>query len=287
MSLFDRLQHCSISDLSGFRPWLIGDAQVGWLRHDVADALRRYPTVFAVGEDTVRLQSHLVDFDHRSAAVGEVVRSLAEYGIVQGWRNEAFAVVADYGQPPLLRLERAAVPVFGVKAYGVHMNGYVRDGGRIRLWIGQRADTRQVEPGKLDNIVAGGVPFGLDPMSNLIKECGEEAGIEEALARRAIPVGAMSYRMLHQGFLRQDTLFLYDLELPVDFVPTNTDGEIASFRLMELDEVARILAESDAFKFNVAPVIIDFLVRHGYFKPDEPGYADLAMGLSAFQPVKS
>jgi 8-oxo-dGTP pyrophosphatase MutT (NUDIX family) len=285
MSLLERLHHCTISDLSGFRPWSIGKAQIGWLRHDVADALRHYPTVFAVGDDAVALQSHLADFDHRTAAVGEVVRALAELGIVQGWRNEAFAVVADYGQPPLLRLERAAVAVFGVKAYGVHMNGYVRDGARIRLWVGQRAANRQIEPGKLDNLVAGGVPFGLDPMANLIKECAEEAGIGEAMARQAIPVGAISYRMLHQDFLRQDTLFLYDLELPADFKPANTDGEIASFRLMELEEVVEIMTGSEAFKFNVAPVVIDFLVRHGYFKPDQPGYADLAMGLSAFQPA--
>jgi 8-oxo-dGTP pyrophosphatase MutT (NUDIX family) len=166
------------------------------------------------------------------------------------------------------------------------MNGYVRDGEQIKLWVGQRAADRQIEPGKLDNLVAGGVPFGLDPMTNLVKECAEEAGIEEAMARQAVPVGAISYRMLHQGFLRQDTLFLYDLELPADFVPTNTDGEIASFRLMELEEVAAILTDSEAFKFNVAPVVIDFLVRHSFFKPDQPGYADLAMGLSAFQPPR-
>jgi 8-oxo-dGTP pyrophosphatase MutT (NUDIX family) len=216
-----------------------------------------------------------------------VVRALAERGIVEGWRNEAFAVAAHYGEPPLLRLERAAVPVFGVKAYGVHMNGFVRDGERIRLWVGRRADNRQIEPGKLDNIVAGGLPIGLDPLANLIKECAEEAGIDEALARQAKPVGAMSYRMLHQDFLRRDTLFLYDLELPADFVPANADGEIAEFRLMELDEVTAILAETEAFKFNVAPVVIDFLIRHGHLAPDQSGYADLALGLTGLQPFEN
>jgi len=284
MSLSDRLLHCSIADLSAFRPWTIGGVQIGWLRHDVAEALCAYPSVFSVGTDAVALKPHLDSFDYRSAAVGDVVRALAERGIVQGWRNEAFAVAASYGETPLLRLERAAVPVFGVKAYGVHMNGFVRDGDRIKLWIGRRADNRPIEPGKLDNMVAGGLPFGLDPMANLIKECAEEAGIAEPLARRARPVGAIAYRMLHEDLLRQDTLFLYDLELPADFVPTNADGEIAEFRLMELDEIEAILSESEAFKFNVAPVIIDFLVRHGHFHPDQPGYCELALGLARLSP---
>ncbi|HVJ43169.1 MAG TPA: DUF4743 domain-containing protein [Dongiaceae bacterium] len=280
MSLIERLRHCTLADLTGFRPWSIEGHEIGWLRLDVAEALRRFPSVFLVTEDTVSVQSHLNSFDYRSAAIGEVARALLEMGVIHGWRNEAFAVAAQYGDAPLLRLERAAVPVFGVKAYGVHLNGYVRTPAGLKLWIGRRADNRPVEPGKLDNIVAGGLPYGLDPLHNLIKECAEEAGITEDLARRSRPVGAISYRMLHQGFLRQDTLFVYDLELPADFQPANVDGEIADFRLMSLAEVTAILADSEAFKFNVAPVVIDFLIRHGHLTPDAPGYVDLAMGLS-------
>jgi hypothetical protein len=41
----------------------------------------------------------------------------------------------------------------------------------------------------LDNMVAGGQPLGIGLMENVIKECGEEAGIPEAIARRAIPIG--------------------------------------------------------------------------------------------------
>lgn len=282
MSLMDRLRQCSLSDLTGFRPWSIDGRTIGWLRLDVANALAHFPSVFLVDDETVALQAHLDSFDYRSAAIGEVARALLEAGIVQGWRNEAFAVSAAYGEDPLFRLERAAVPVFGVRAYGVHLNGFVRTAEGIKLWVGQRADNRPVEPGKLDNMVAGGLPYGLDPLSNLVKECAEEAGIAEDLARRARPVGGFSYRMLHEGLLRRDTLFIYDLELPAGYQPVNTDGEIAAFHLMSLDQVMEILRDSEAFKFNVAPVVVDFLIRHGYLKPDMPEYVALAMGLQAF-----
>jgi isopentenyldiphosphate isomerase len=281
MSLIERLRHCTVDDLSGFRPWSIDGRDIGWLRQDVAEALRHFPSVFLVDDERVTLQAHLDQFDYRTAAIGEVVRALVELGIVQGWRNESFAVAARYGEAPLLRLERAAVPVFGVKAYGVHLNGFVRTAEGIKLWVGRRANNRPIEPGKLDNMVAGGLPFGLDPMSNLVKESAEEAGVSKPLARQAQSVGAISYRMIHQGFLRQDTLFLYDLELPETFQPRNTDGEIADFRLMSLKEVASILDDTEAFKFNVAPVVIDFLIRHGYLTPEHPDYVDLATGLVA------
>ena len=279
MSLIDHIHRCQSADMRKFLPWLIGGGAAGWIRTDVAVRLGKYPTVFTCDDKTVRLRDHLATFDHRSAAVGDVARDLYEAGVFSGWRNEWFPVLTRFGAPPLMRLERAAVPMFGVHGYGVHMNGYVRDRGRLKLWIGKRADNRPIEPGKLDHLVAGGIPLGMGVKECLAKECEEEASIPAALAARAKPAGAIRYRMEHQGWLRNDTMFVYDLELPADFKPVNNDGEIASFRLMELDEVAEILAAGEDFKFNVALVLIDFLIRHGHIRPDHPDYSDLALGL--------
>ncbi len=279
MSLIDHVHRCQNADMGKFLPWRIDGHRAGWVRRDVAERLALYPTVFSVDQESVRLKSHLASFDHRSAAVGDVTRDLYESGVFTGWRGEWFPVLPRFGAAPLLRLERSAVPVFGVHGYGVHMNGYVRAGGRIKLWVGKRAENRPIEPGKLDHLVAGGISLGLGVAECLIKECEEEAAIPAALARQARPVGAIRYRMEHQGWLRNDTLFVYDLELPADFTPRNNDGEIASFQLMELDEVRDILSRGQDFKFNVALVVIDFLIRHGAIAPDEVDYSDLALGL--------
>ena len=279
MSLFDHIHRCQSADMHKFVPWVIAGQKAGWIRHDVAARLEKYPTVFAVDGKSVRLRDHLASFDHRSAAVGDVARDLYEAGIFTGWRNEWFPILNRFGAAPLMRLERAAVPVFGAHAYGVHMNGIVRERGRLKLWIGRRADNRPIEPGKLDHLVAGGIPLGMGVKDCLTKECEEEASIPASLAAEAKPVGAIRYRMEHQGWLRNDTMFVYDLELPADFTPVNKDGEIAGFRLMDLDEVAAILAAGEDFKFNVALVLIDFLIRHGHIKPEHPDYSDLALGL--------
>jgi 8-oxo-dGTP pyrophosphatase MutT (NUDIX family) len=279
MSLIDHIHRCQSADMRKFLPWLIAGHPVGWVRRDVAERLGKYPTVFATDGKAVRLRDHLASFDHRTAAVGDVARDLYEAGVFTGWRNEWFPVMPRFGTPPLMRLERAAVPMFGAHAYGVHMNGFVRDGAKLKLWIGTRGDDRPIEPGKLDHLVAGGIPFGMSVQECLVKESEEEASIPAALAARAKPVGAVRYRMEHQGWVRNDTMFVYDLEVPADFTPVNEDGEIASFRLMELDEVEAILSAGEDYKFNVALVLIDFLIRHGHLTPKHPDYSDLALGL--------
>ena len=79
--------------------------------------------------------------------------------------------------------------------------------------------------------------------------------------------------------VKPDTMFCYDLELPDDFVPLNTDGETASFERLPIDEVAGIVENQFAFKCNCNLVIIDFLIRHGVLPPEHPDYLTLLRGL--------
>jgi hypothetical protein len=79
--------------------------------------------------------------------------------------------------------------------------------------------------------------------------------------------------------IRDDVMFVYDLELPADFVPHNTDGEIDRFELMPLPAVLERTRTTADFKFNVNLVILDFAVRHGVLRPDDPEYLEIANGL--------
>lgn len=280
MSLLERIESCHRHDIGKYRPFLVEGRRVGFMRQDLAAELARYPSVFRIDPQSVAVAEHLDTFDYRSAAIDSVMREMRQEGLIRGWRDELFPVAERYGGPPLFDLERAAVPLFGVKAYGVHVNGYVRRDGETWLWVGRRAADRPIEPDKFDHLVAGGLPAGMKPFDNLIKEAAEEASVPKELARRARPCGALSYRMELDSCLRDDTIFVYDLELPADFVPQNHDGEIADFQLMSLGEVERILAETTSFKFNVGLVIVDFLIRHGHIAPDRPDYARLALAVA-------
>jgi 8-oxo-dGTP pyrophosphatase MutT (NUDIX family) len=278
MSFADHIRACNNFDRSRVVPLLARGRRIGWLRHDNAAALARFRSVFEVAPHHVRLVAE-GDVDTVSRAVDEVVEALVLETCIPKWRNETFNVMPRWGEPPIFRLDRGAVPFFGIRAYGVHLNGYRTIDGRIFLWVGRRAPDKRVAPDKLDNLVAGGIGNGHGIAATLLKESEEEAGIPEPLVRHAVPVGAVTYCKETELGVRDDVLFVYDLELPAEFEPTNSDGEIIRFDLMPARDVVERVRRTNDFKFNVNLVILDFALRHGLIPVDDPEYLDVASGL--------
>ena len=283
MSLVDRVREANSHDPAHFLPLDVAGRQVGCVKHAFAAELARWPEVFHVGEARVRLSDELdraaTPAAERTRAVHEVLLSLREAGVIGGWRDEMYPVNRRWGESPALLMERAAIPFFGVRGYGVHMNGYVRRGDELHMWVAKRSLTKPTGPGKLDQMVAGGQPASMGLRENMIKECGEEAGIPRTLADQVRAVGAITYALETPEGFRPDMIFNFDLELPADFAPVNEDGEVESFYLWPMDRVIATVRDTDGFKFNCALVVIDFLIRHGFVAADDPGYAELVEGL--------
>ena len=118
-----------------------------------------------------------------------------------------------------------------------------------------------LDPGKLDHIVAGGVPAGLGPAETLVKEAGEEAAIPPELAALAVHVGVIGYAMERPEGLRRDWLHCYDLMLPEDFRPAPADGEVEAFELWPIRRAVAAVHDTGDFKFNVNLVLIDLFIR--------------------------
>lgn len=94
---------------------------------------------------------------------------------------QKYSVMPTFSDPPLMWMERAATSrfrhtmlafcmlplfelyeqtccytagLFGVKRYGVHINGYtVSSSGEVSMWLARRSHTKQTYPGLLDNMV--------------------------------------------------------------------------------------------------------------------------------------
>jgi hypothetical protein len=278
MSFSDHIRSCNNYDPARAVPLTAGGKRVGLLRRDNAEALLRFPDVFGVAEHKVELVAR-GDVGAVSRAVDAVVDALVDEGRVPKWRNETFDVASRWGIPPVFRLDRGAVPFFGTRAYGVHLNAYLRRDGQLWLWVGRRSPDKQVAPNKLDNLVAGGIGNEHGVRETLLKEGEEEASIPTNLMSGAISAGAVSYRMETRLGIRDDVLFAYDLEMPHDFVPRNRDGELVDFQLISASAVLECIRMTSDFKFNVNLVILDFAVRHGLLGPDDPEYLDVATGL--------
>jgi hypothetical protein len=283
MSFLDRIRACHSWRPESYRPFLLdGDIHpLGWVTHAFAWRLKDFPKVFEVSDQAVALPARYGDFDSRSAALEEVMHRLYEGGEIPKWRGEDYGVCRRWGEPALFKMERGAVPLLGLPAYGVHVNGYVQTPAGPRLWVGRRARHKAVAPGKLDHLVAGGQPYGLGLMENVVKEAAEEASVPAGLAARARPVGALRYLCARPEGQRNDALFCFDLELQEGFQPRPNDDEVEAFFLWSMEEVLERLRDSDDFKFNVALVNLDFAIRHGVLAPDEePDYQAIVDGLA-------
>lgn len=281
MAFMDHIIACNHHDLSNSLPFRALGRHLGWVRQKVARDLAGLGGCFSIQADEVVLDPDLADGRAITQAIEADCLALARQGRAPFPRGEHFKVADHFPDPPLFTMDRNLVSLLGLPAYGIHVNGFVRGAnGQLSLWIAKRAADRAVAPGKLDNMIAGGQPAHLTLMENLCKEAAEEADIPTALARTARPVGAISYRLDDQWGLKPDTMFCFDLDVPPNFTPRNTDGEIESFALMPVDQVAHLVESGETFKFNVNLVLIDFLIRHGVLHPDHiPDYADLVAGL--------
>ena len=282
MSYLDRIAECNTHDLERFVPFVVAGVRVGWVRRNRLPALRQAAGCLVVANTGVTLDPNLTTFESRSMALAQVVEALTERGQLSGWRGEQYPVCAAWGQPPLLQLERAAVPWFGIQAHGVHVNGFVRRGDDLLMWIARRARDKPSYPGMLDNTVAGGQPIGISLLDNVIKECGEEAGIPAAVAARARAVGAITYCLENDSGIKPDCMFLFDLELSADFEPRCVDGEAEAFHLWPIERVAALVRDTREFKFNCNLVIVDFLARHGLLDHTAPDYLSVVRGLRAW-----
>ena len=268
MSRFLRhIRACNNAVLPGDRlPFRLGATHVGWVTHAVATALADFPAITHDTEVTL----------HDPAALPTIARALARRAIGRH-RNEAFDVRATPDSPVLATIDRGALPVFGIQAHGIHLNGLVRRADGTHLWVAKRAANKALDPGKLDHLVAGGTPAGHTARDTLIKEAAEEAAIPPALAAQARHVFRLSYAMDRPEGLRRDVLDCYDLDLPETFTPHATDGEVESFALWPIRQALETVRDTDDFKFNVNLVLIDLFLREGLIRGAEATGLRLAM----------
>lgn len=189
---------------------------------------------------------------------------------------KTFLIIQCYdvkaGSNSLFKMDRSATCLFGIRNYGVDINGYVRHPTLgLCIWLQQRSDTKQTWPGKWDNMVGGGLSVGYGIEETAIKEAAEEASIPDTLVKNLVSAGCVSFLFESERGIFPNTEFVFDLELPPDFVPTNSDGEVQAFELLPASKCLEKVFSSD-FKTTSCPVVIDFLIRHGVITAENGMY---------------
>lgn len=235
-------------------------------------ALRRWPRWLHATDDHVAL---IAPADARTEALATMNDALRADGLIRAWRDEPFTLFSIAGQPLGVAMERAATRFWGTLTLGAHCNGYVAGaaGAPQSLWIARRADSKPTDPGKLDNLIGGGVPHGQSPQETVVREGWEEAGLAPEQMRTLQRGGVVRLlRDIPEG-LQREWIHVFDLALPPQLTPSNQDGEVSGIELHTCAN-ALTLAAGDAMTVDAALVTLDFALRRRLLPP--PLHAALA-----------
>ena len=253
------------TDTAGFVPFTVEARTIGWIRSGIVTRLREFSRTFTVDARGVALHEALQTQAERSAAMAEVIRALADSGVVTGWRDELYGVPGDDGDlsRPLFTIERAAARVFGVTTHAVHVNGIAATPGGPAVWIARRSATKSIDPGMLDNMIGGGLAHGLSIRQTLVKEAWEEAGLLPADVAAATPGRRIRIRREVPEGLQSEIIFAHDVVLPRDIAPRNQDGEVSEFQLLPVADVIALLGAGNVMTPDASLVTLDWLDRSG------------------------
>ena len=261
-----RLMAALAPGTENLRPLRIDGQVAGWMNEQRVARLLAFGDVFQSSAGALEFASSLRDEPARTKAADRVARELASEGALTAWRDERYAIARRLGAPPWFLLERAAARYFGVRTYAAHINGLFDGGGRTSMWLARRSPTKSIDPGLLDNLVGGGIAAGHSIADTVIKESWEEAGIAPALARTAYAAGRLELQRSLVDGLQRETIFVHDLRLPSDFVPSAQDGEAVAHLRVDFVGAARLIANAtgpDAVTVDASLVVLDCLLRHG------------------------
>ena len=253
------------------RAFVVDGEHVGSVDEAHLAALQPWSRWMEVREQAVVLTAGAED---REAVLAEVNARLHEQGLIRAWRDEPFPLLSPATGQALAVFERASARFWGTLTLGAHCNGWVAgpDGQPQALWIARRSSTKATDPGLLDNLVGGGVPWGQTPWDALVREGFEEAGLNAAQMARATPGRVIELnRDIPEG--RQfERLHVFDLELQAGECPVNQDGEVAEVGLWSIHHTCAAAA-TDEMTVDAALVTLDFLLRRKLLAPPEAAAA--------------
>ena len=245
----------------------MGADPLGWVQSQhVLPLLRALPGVGSVSGGLC-WDVHKRSPAQRSQDLALAAVALREQGLIRGWRDECYSHWGaishdpDPAVPEWFRLERSAFRFFGLRSHAVHINGFTPDG---RMWCARRALSKATDPGRLDNLAAGGLAAGEGILSCAVRELYEEAGIVPSLAHQVQRAGRITTARSEAEGWHDETLLVFNLLLPDGVVPHNTDGEVSGFECLSPAEVMARIRMAD-FSKDAACVVAQGVLSAQYF----------------------
>ena len=245
-----------------FLPFYLGDTQIGCVPKDRAKRIADALAASTLTPEGLYWKAEHDSYAERSLRLGAIADRFHQMGLISGWRSEAYEYLAPgtaiSTQPyPLFKLERAAFRFFGLQSQAVHVNGFDPTG---LMWSGRRALNKATDPGKLDNLAAGGLSAGESIQSCAQRELLEEAGLIVPDCGTPQAAGFIVTSRAEPEGWHDEILWVFNLDLAPGMQPRNTDGEVSEFLHLDAGSVMQRIRNAE-YSVDAACVIAQGLIH--------------------------
>lgn len=272
-------------DLTHFVPIYVEHEQIGWTKTDFAKLLGQFDFAWIFSQDRLTLNPNLVGFEQISQTIHDVFLEISAQG--------HFPVLPDYsaiggddwlpvGQErwtnPLLRVHRFYSTCLGIRRESVMLHAYEED----KMWLAVRGAGVEDDVGRYDMVASGCMVMGQTVQEALLHEGEEECGLSQKYMTD-VKSGAELHTMYHTsaGFILDEIFHVFDMNTQNGFQPKVVSSrEVSHFELLPISEVIELVEKSNRIKPQIAYILVDFLIRHGYLKSDTPSYTKIIDELS-------
>lgn len=228
--------------------WGTPQMPLGWLSPERASWLATHlPHCQWIGTQELQWAADALPRETRSAQLHAALCEAHSAGLLSGWRDESYAWWPSPATPPqprtpcFVQAERAGFRHLGLMSHAVHILGFLPDGDQ---WCGRRALHKATDPGRMDNLAAGGLPVGETALQAAVRELHEEAGLSLPIHRLRYAGAVRTQRLEAEGW-HDERLLVFTLALHETEAPCNLDGEVQGFVCLSPSQCLQKLREQD------------------------------------------
>jgi isopentenyldiphosphate isomerase len=235
-------------------PWSGDGHALGWVSPERAEHMVLHLPGCTLRDGQLDWHAGAAHALQRSHVLQNFLKTQADRGHLQGWRDEFFNFWLKPNVPPSahdtpwLCVERAGFRHLGLMSHAVHINGFCGNG---KLWCARRSSTKATDPGLWDNLTAGGLTAGEEAIHAVRRELAEEAGWHWSPRQNLNWAGAVRTRRTEPEGWHDEVLLVYNLDVPDAFQPTNQDGEVQEFACWDPEQVVSAV-QAGAFTADAA-----------------------------------
>jgi hypothetical protein len=199
-------------------------------------------------------------FEKRTAILDAVTNRLLSMGVIPRKHSDMYPVspfIEQTNQRKLALVNRSTAPYLGIDSIGVHLHCYVCQNNTPKptgIWLAKREEA--------------GVPSEWLKIDNTIQNVAvfTDHTHDPLTITTAKPDGSCMKRSLYYSF---------DLQVPIEWEPTAVDGEVSEFKLYSMPELEEELRYGDSVRPAMRSVLLDFMIRHQWWKGSEQELEEL------------